>query len=173
MPGSIKTLLRICLFSANPQDLPQSRHFLAGCVIAAMLVLLVGYNLLPTETNPVVLAASHILFIGVSWLVLLLLTRKGERWMQSASAMYGTSAILNLVSIPLIASNDHLISPDPAAGPNFTTFAFVSLWIWEIAVTACIIRETLEIKMRKAVFISLLMTFAMQFIMVTLFSPAR
>jgi hypothetical protein len=173
MPGSIKTLLGICLFSANPQDLPQSRHFLAGCVIAAMLVLLVGYNILPTETNPVVLAASHVLLIGASWMILLLFSKKVERWLQSASAIYGTSAILNLVSLPMIASNDQLVSPDPTAGPGFTIFAFVSLWIWEIAVTARIIRESLEIKMRKAVFVSLLMTFAMQFIMVTLFSPAR
>ncbi len=173
MPGSIQTLLRICLFSANPQDLPESRQFLTGCVVAAMLVLLVGYNMLPAETNVVVLAASHILFIGANWMILLLFFRKVDRWVQSASAIYGTSAILNLVSLPLIASNDYLVSPDSAAGPNFTTFTFVSLWIWEIAVTACIMRETLDIKMRKAVFISLLMTFAMQFIMVTLFSPAR
>ncbi len=171
MPKQIQTLIRICLFKSNPQDLADSRELLIGSIAASFVVLLVGYSLLPTETSAAVLAASHVLFIGVSWMILLQITGKAARWTQSASAMYGTSACLNLVSMPLIATNDRLLSAEPVTTPDLTMFAFVSVWIWEIVVSACIIRETIETRMRRGVFISLLMTFAMQFIMVTLFSP--
>lgn len=171
---TIRTLIRICLFAANPQDLPAKRQILTMCVAGTFIVLFVGYNLLAPGANPILLAASHTLLLGAAWLVVLQLSRKMARWYQSASAIYGTSAIMNLVSLPVI-SGSIPVSTDgnSAVQPGFGAFILISLWLWEIAVTARIVRESIEIRMSMAIGISLLMSFVLQFIMINLFGPGN
>lgn len=171
MLNTIRTLIRICLFAANPQDLPADRQILTVCVAGTFIVLFVGYNMLAPGASPFLLAASHTLLVGVAWLVLLQITRKMTRWYQSASALYGTSAIMNLVSLPLIAGSIPASVTGNGAQPGIGSFILISLWLWEIGVTARIIRESIEIRMSMSIGISLLMSFVLQFIMINLFGP--
>ncbi|MGI9316871.1 MAG: hypothetical protein ACR2QW_06040 [bacterium] len=174
MLDTIRILIRICLFAANPQDLPAKRQTLTLCVAGTFVVLFAGYKILAPGANPVLLAASHTLLLGVAWIVLLQLSRKITRWYQSASAVYGTSAIMNLISLPIISGSLPMsATSDGAAQPGFSSFVLIALWMWEIGVTARIVRESIEIRMSMAIGISLLMSFVLQFIMINLFGPGN
>lgn len=166
----LRTLARICLFSAGPQDLPSSRQLLVGCVAATLVVLFIGYRMLVPGVNPLVLAAIHALLLGLGWIILLQITGKMERWHQSVSAVYGCAAILNLVSLPIVASGITNGALEQGDRPGLVSFTLIALWIWEIGVTARIIRESIEVRLGSAIGISLLMSFALQFAMVSMFS---
>lgn len=166
----IRTLARICLFTANPQDLPASRQLLVGCIAATLVVLFIGYRILIPGASPVALAALHTFLLGLSWIVLLQATGKMARWYQSASAVFGCAAIINLVSLPIISSGIAQGALQNDSRPSAMSFIMIGLWIWEVAVSARIIRASIEIRPGSAVGISLLMSFAIQFAMVSLFS---
>lgn len=166
---TFQTLIRICLFLGKPQDLPPSRELLVGCVAATFAVLFIGYSLLLSRGNTFLLAASNTALIGVGWIIVLQLARKMDRFHQSACAIYGTAALLNLVSLPIISAG--LNAADASGGEiseNLRVIIF-GLWAWEIAVTARITRETLEIRLVLAVFISIALSFGLQLAMEPLF----
>ena len=167
--NTLRTLVRICLFMAGPQDLPSSRELLVGCIALAFAVLFVGYTMLSVEGNTFLLAASNAALIGIGWIIVLQLARKMERWHQSASAIYGTTAILNLVSLPIITSGISAAEFGDGQIPQNLRLIIFGLWAWEIAVTARITRTTLEIGLGFAVIISIAMSFGLQLIMAPLF----
>lgn len=157
---------------AGPQDLPASRRFLIGCVASTLVVLFIGYRILIPGASPVPLAAIHTLLLGVSWIALLMLTGKMDRWHQSASAIYGCSAMINLVSLPIIANGIADVPVERTDQPTAMSVIMIGLWLWELTVTARIVRESIEIRMSSAFGISLLMAFAIQFTMVSLFNQS-
>jgi hypothetical protein len=174
MVNTIRILIRICLFAANPQDLPAQRQILTMCVASTFVVLFAGYKLLAPGASPILLAATHTLLLGVAWIVVLQLSRKMARWYQSASAIYGTAAIMNLVSLPIISGNIPVTSTGSGvAQPGIGAFILITLWLWEIAVTARIVKESIEIRISMAIGISLLMSFVLQFIMINMFGPGN
>ena len=172
MRTALQTLIRICLLAAKPQDLPASREFLVGCIAAAFSVQFVGYNMLTENGNPFLLAASNTALLGVGWIILLQITRRMERWHQSACAIYGSTAIINLASLPIIAWSLDLTGVESGGLSDSARLIVIGLWAWEIAVSARIIRETLEIRMPLAVAIGIALSFALQVAMVFLFGPA-
>lgn len=172
MRNALRTLIRICLLAAKPQDLPASREFLVGCIAAAFTVQFVGYNMLTEDGNPFLLAAINTALMGVTWVILLQFSRHMDRWHQSASAIYGCMAIINLVSLPVIAWSIDLTGMEDGGLSDSARLIVIGLWAWEIAVSARIIRETLEIRMPLAVAIGIALSFALQIVMVFLFGPA-
>ncbi len=167
--STIKTLILICLFRAGPQDLPSSRELLVGCIAAAFAVLFIGYSLLAVGGNTFLLAASNAALIGIGWLIVLQLGRKMQRWHQSACAIYGTTALLNLVSLPIITSGLNAAEIGSGEISQNLRIVIFGLWAWEIAVTARIARATLEIRMGLAVIISIALSFGLQLTMEPLF----
>lgn len=169
MLPSITTLIRICLLVARPQDLPASREFFYLCVAAAFAILFMGYSILAGTGNPLLLAAINTALLGVIWLVILQVAGRTDRWIQSASAIYGSAAILNLISLPIITSGLDIPSMDKEGISETSRLVIIGLWAWEVAVTARITRETLEINLPLAVILSVAMSFVLQMAMVTMF----
>ncbi len=168
----LSILVRLCVLAGRPQDLPASRIALAGSVVAAFTVIWAGFGLLTTTSHPVLLAAAHIALLAVVWRMILKIARRIDRWHQSACALFGSLAIVHLISLPIITA-----SLDPSSfgegGVDTTTRSIVvGLWAWEIAVTGRIIRETLEIRLPLAILVSILLSFALQIAMVILFGTS-
>ena len=172
MLSSISTLIRICLLVARPQDLPASREFLYLCVAAAFAILFTGYSILAETGNPLLLAAINAALLGVIWLIILQVAGHTDRWLQSASAIYGSAAILNLVSLPIITSGLDIPSMDREGISETSRLVIIGLWAWEVSVTARITRETLEINLPLAIILSIAMSFVLQMAMITLFGTA-
>ena len=172
MLSAIPTLIRICLLVARPQDLPASREFFYLCVAAAFAILFTGYSILTGTGNPLLLAAINTALLGVIWLIVLQVAGRKDRWLQSASAIYGSAAILNVVSLPIITGGLDIPSMDNGGISETSRLVIIGLWAWEIAITARIIRETLEINLPLAAILSIAMSFVLQMAMVTLFGSA-
>jgi hypothetical protein len=172
MGSTIQTLIRICLLMANPQDLPASREFLIGCVAAVFTVQFMGYNILGGDTNPLLLAAGNTALLGVCWIIVLQLGRRMDRWHQSACAIYGSAAIIDMVSLPIITSTIDLTNVETSGLNDTSKLVLIGIWAWGIAVTARIVSETLEIRLLRATGISIAMSFALQLAMSSMFGPA-
>lgn len=172
MMSALATLFRICLLKASPQDLPASRKLLFGCVAATFTVLFAGYSILTDTGNPVLLAAVNTALLGMVWLVILRVSGRMDRWHQSACAIYGTATILNLVSLPIISGGLDIPSTGQEGMGEMSRLIIIGLWIWEVAVTARITRETLEISLPLSIILSIALSFAVQMAMLTLFGPA-
>jgi len=173
MSAVLLNLIRICFLSANPQDLPASRQLVVALGAALLVVLIIGYSILPLSTSPIVLAIGHGSVIAASWFILLKLTNRMDRWRQASAALFGCNALLNLVSLPMLASGARAAESALARSEtNLAVYTFMLLWFWEIAVVSRILRETLEVKNSIAIALSLLLALSTQYVLINLFGPS-
>jgi hypothetical protein len=157
----------------KPQDLPSSRQFLVLCIAAGFITFFIGYRILFPSINPLAFSAAQTFLMGVTWITLLTYNRKISRWHQSASAMYGCSAITNLVSLPIYA---HALQSGITASDGTLEAGALFLLlprIWELAISALIIRETIEIRTGKSIGIAILISFAIEITLSIMFSPGK
>ena len=137
-----ETLLKICFFKAQPQDLPSDRKW---TVIATVLIIaatvVAGMN---KETSNQILMfalAQVVLYAIMIWLILKL---KGfsVRWPQTITALFGTSFLLQLVAIPF-ASDVPLLQDGQVTINNGLIFIFV-ISLWSLVIVGYILKNSLE-----------------------------
>ncbi len=146
MLASIKTLftsfVEICLFRRGPQDLPASGFFL-GIIFAISILISFLLNLinLPIQHTALAVMINVLIVVSITWLILKLYN-KPMRFVQTLTAQMGAGIIISVVATPVIVmlayAEDH----------NINMTAPVMLWfglfIWELAVTAHILRHALS-----------------------------
>ncbi len=144
----------ICLLRAGPQDLPTSR-FLA--VIAALLGLLTG-ALVIVESFGSVLYALFAQLLDLLLLLTLLriglvYRRLGARFLQVATALFGSSALINLVTMPL----QLLIGEDPSTtlGGELGVLLYLFLLVWALVVIGHILRHAFDIRFSGGILVAL------------------
>lgn len=134
-----RQLLNICLFRAPPQKLPYSWE-LFTVTLSAMLAM----NYLAMQAyGPAPNAASALLVgllftLGFIYAILLFL-KYTNRFVQTASAIFGTGAIITLVSLPVLYGVSAGALQDP-----YTFFALAALGIWRPLVMGHILRHALS-----------------------------
>jgi hypothetical protein len=124
----------ICLFKKGPQDVPASR-LLFGLALAAYWV--VGIALLSLHSDwleAVGQAVTESLLLLVFCWVLLRLTNRLSRLLQTTTALLATDALISLPGALLLSW--WLARPD-AAGLQF---GLVALTIWHLAVISQVLR---------------------------------
>ena len=163
------TVVRICLFSAKPQDLDASREHLAAAVVVAIVVLFICYSALPGDRAAVVLSVTHAAVLGAAWMLLLKLHNKVPRWYQSATAVYGSSSLINLAQLPMILKLTEAVGSEVDRSLGSSAIAVTILWFWEIGVISSIIHQTLEIRRGMAVILAIVLSFAIQLVLIQLF----
>ena len=137
-----------------------------------IVVQIITTVMLPAFGNPLLLAIAHAGLVAGSWHLLLRITGKLERWHQSISAIFGTGALLNIVSMPLIVTSINTGAAMDAQRPGIASYTFLLLWIWDIAITSRIVRETIEVRLLHAVGLSFVLSLVIRFVLVSLFGPA-
>jgi hypothetical protein len=97
VPQLLKVLLDIVLWRRGPQDLPASPLLLALAVVAYVGVSLVQLSLLdePPGAWTLFVFGDPLLLGAGTWLVLRLF-RHPERFLQTATAVFGTGALLGI-----------------------------------------------------------------------------
>ena len=116
-------LIDIVLLRRGPQDLPAGRSVLLACLTLYVLIAALSLNIGRSPENPtavLVLAAG--LPLALVWVVLKLRDRV-NRWEQTLSALYGTSALLSLITLPFNFDT----SSEPAA-PVIIISLLVFFW---------------------------------------------
>lgn len=138
--SAARTLLDIALLRRGPQDLPCSNTLLAILVGASALSSLAaqGQSRLPLITLMVILVYTAAFVHGV-----LQMKQLGARFTQTASAVFGTDALLTLVALPVLGA----MPPGDAQPPPLAVVAYLALLIWNVAVLGHILRHALDTRM--------------------------
>lgn len=130
-------LIGIFLLRAGPQHLPARSSVLILTVLAYAVLAGVSIILGPSEQDPLPPVLASIVMTGVlTWLVLRTAGRE-MRWLQTATALFGTSLFFRLMNLPLAMAGEN--PPAPAA-----LLALVAFF-WHFAVHGHIFRHALEV----------------------------
>lgn len=139
MSDFLSRLIGVVVLRLGPQDLPAGTVplILAIAFYLAMtgLMMLIGQ---PPE-NPLAVLLLAALLPLVLVRIVLNLRRRPERWAQTLTALYGTSAVISALTLPfaVLANNGEM--PGPAV------FASLVLFVWSFAVDGHIWRHALEV----------------------------
>ncbi|WP_423906998.1 hypothetical protein [Candidatus Spongiihabitans sp.] len=166
MPKTARTLIQICLFKAKPQDLEASVNLLILAIAATLGLFMVRNNHL-IKDNILFISLVQAGLPGLGLKLLLVLFSKPERWLQSATALYGCSALLLLIIIPFIMMSDG--SELSQGNLSLTKIPIIASSLWYFTVIIFIFRETLEISRVLAFFITLVLELSFATILLKLF----
>lgn len=132
----------IALHRRGPEDLPASQ-FLLGLVLFAygVVTLLTFMVISATQADVVLVAVELAIDLGMVFL-LLQLFRKTPRFLQTATALVGTGAVLSLIGIPLLHWDEVLQAPPT----QLTTprFLMVALLVWSLDIAGFIVAKALD-----------------------------
>ncbi len=139
----ITLFMNMCLFRVKPEDVPISNNLLMHCIAAATVAFFIRNIMLTGISVAVMYALIQSTMLGASLYLFLKFYKKTERWLQSASALYGCSAIMVAVALPILA----FAGPDVvfATTLDATKILIVITSFWYFIVTIFILKETLEI----------------------------
>ncbi len=131
-------LLEIALLRRGPQDLPYSPTLLALAVAASTIgsVLAQGANRLPLLSLALIVAYTAAFLHGV-----LQMRQLTARFLQTATAVFGTDAIITLAALPVLGA---LGGPDAGQPGSGVVLAYLALVGWNVAVLAHILRHALD-----------------------------
>ncbi|MCK5356705.1 MAG: hypothetical protein KAJ63_16425 [Methyloprofundus sp.] len=159
----LKLLFNICLFKKGPQDIPYSallfRLSIIGFAIFNYLLMQLSVDGLQALLQ---LGVELVIVIGFSGLVLSM-SHKLSRFLQTACALIGTDALLSFFAMPVLAT----ISLDNNNVLAF--FVMLGLIVWNWLVTTHIIRHAINKSFSFAAGIVFLYIFSAYKIMAILF----
>jgi hypothetical protein len=137
----IVAFAEIALHRRGPEDLPSSR-FLFGLVLAVyVIVAFVTLRLgAVVERLTLMLVVDTAFSLAFVWAVLRAFEHE-RRFRQTMSALLGTDALLNLLSVPLLYWNRALEAA--GAEPTAPAVAFLVLAVWSIDVSGFILARAL------------------------------
>lgn len=131
----LRQLVDITLLKRGPEELPASSGVLAATVAAYVVVGLVAAALLPAESGnalPLLAVSSGMLLLW-TWL-LLRMARRPERFLQTATALFGVQLVLSpLAMVPQAFLGPDLDLNQPPGWPILVLFA---LGVWALVAKA-------------------------------------
>lgn len=147
MPVALRRLIAIAALRAGPQDLPASVQLLLAAIAADMATGIAGAaSALPLPQAFAVAGLSVGLGIVFTYLVLYLRGLSSRFW-QTASALFGTDAIITLVALPLSLALARYVTPEQTAeAPPMLALALLGVLAWNIAVVGRIFRNALNLR---------------------------
>ncbi|PKM11365.1 MAG: hypothetical protein CVV13_09580 [Gammaproteobacteria bacterium HGW-Gammaproteobacteria-3] len=162
----IKLFFDICLLKKSPQDIPSSYALLYSLIAVYALISFLLLYITADWFDSLLQVAAEITLMLVFAKIALFLVRKRERYVQTASALFGTDALISFFALPGLTSM--------MAG-RMTLLAFfviLALMMWHWLVTGHIIRHALAQSLPFSLGIAFLYLFAMYQILAFLFPEA-
>ncbi len=150
---TIRILIQICLFLGRPQDLPASVRILGFAMIAAFALSVIRITAITGGSVAIMISLVQIALLALGLRIVLSLFSRRERWLQSATGVFGCSAILMLAATPVLMITE-------SSGTGIANLVLVAMNIWSFAVVVSILRETLEVRL----VVAFLVTFALEVI---------
>jgi len=155
MLNDVKTIVGLAVLRAKPQDLRASRSLLA-IVIALEAAVNFAMNEIDTALGQkFVMVGVQVLLLGAFAYGVLQWRGFGNRLLQTATALFGTSVITSLVAWAALAP----LGPEPQFTSVYARLVLVTLSFWTLAVMANILRHALEVSLVVAALLSF--TYAM------------
>lgn len=148
--ATVRCLVRISLLRNGPQDLPYSHELLGLCAAASLAVgylLLRGFHLSPTPGQDLLFTLVFSLAFVYGVLALKGMT---SRFVQTATAFFGTDVIVSMVALPVLQLGMGMGAQAPVSG-----LAMIGITIWNIAIIGHILRHALSASFALGVLIAL------------------
>lgn len=168
MLSLLRLFTDIALLRRGPEEVPASPLLLAGTVIANFIVNFLMSTLLPPIPGPWHLhLVVDIVFTLLWYVVLMRLFSRPERFLQTATAVFGYQTVLSPVWIATawlagrFQHDDTWIVPIALAG--------LGMLVWVLAANSRILRSALEQPLPICVSLALLQTVAGQLVLLSLF----
>jgi len=164
----LRVFLDIVRFKAGPQDLPASPVLLAMAFIATVLTHVVTdapYSSVATIWMAALIQAGT--FGIVIWAVLLIRDKR-ERWLQTATALFGAGSLLQLLTIPV---SYMLGNQQSSISLGMPSLLLLVIAFWFLAVMSWVFRQSLEIKTGMSLLLSLGCQFVVLVIVLMVFPP--
>lgn len=158
-------IFNICLLKKGPQDIPHSSLILRLSILAYALVSFLLLQI-STDSFQALLQIAVEIMITVGFVALMLgIARKTYRFVQTASSLLGTDALMSAFAMPIIGT----LSVD--SNNILAFFAILALMIWHWIINAHIIRHALDKPFSFALGIAFIYIYSAMQIIGLLFPP--
>lgn len=169
MRDVVRLYVQIALLRRGPQDLPASRLLLTLTVCAYAAVNALVSSLLPPSAGWAPQLAVDVVFTLVWYAALLQFAGKRERFLQTATAVFGFQSLLS----PLLIGSEWLMR---RFGQDTTwqlpiAVAGLALVIWLIAANSHVVKAALDWSSASSVSLVILQIVAGQLLLFALFPP--
>ncbi len=153
----------------GPQDLPASQYLLIVTGFLLIVTAMLGDHMNDGLIDKLIFALTQVAILTAIVWGILAINRKPERLVQTLTAFYGTSVLIQLVVWPF---RSWLLSmPDEARKQaNVPLFAVIVLVIWSFVVMVYIYRNALGCSRGKAILLSIVTQMIVGMLMQTLFA---
>ena len=153
----------------GPQDLPSSQNLLIITGFLLIVTAILGDHMNDDFAGRLIFALTQVAILTITVWIILALNRKSERAVQTLTAFYGTSVIIQLVVWPF---RSWLLSMSEEAQQQATLplLAVIALAVWSFVVMVHIYRNALDASRGKAILISIITQVIIGMSMLTLFA---
>lgn len=155
MLNDVKTIVGLAVLRAQPQDLSASRTLLAITVLLDAGVNFAMNEIHTTLGQKFVTVSVQVLLLAAFAYGALQWRGFGNRFLQTATALFGTSVITSLVAWAALSP----LGPTPDFASAYARLVLLTLSFWTLAVMANILRHALEVSLLVAALLSF--TYAM------------
>jgi hypothetical protein len=170
-PGrAFRTYLDITLFRRGPEDLPVSQMLLFVTIAANILLGLAFDALLPLpEYDRIAIAVAEVVFAVAWYWALLQLARRPERFIQTASAIFGVS----IVMLPLYTLAKWLtFGHKPDDLPPLVLFVGLVVQVWLLGVNSRILQAATQWPLAACIGLTLLREVVLLMVIAAVFPDA-
>ena len=136
----------LVLFRHKPQDIPASSSLMVLVLIAYFVVSVIhGQQLFGSLLSSFLAALADLVFLLFALSAVLYVTDKGERFLQTITALAGGATIITLIAIPvqLLMGNGEQM----ALANQIGVLIYLVIIIWNFIFIAYVIRHALDITM--------------------------
>lgn len=153
----------------GPQDLPASQGLIIITGFFLVVSAVLGDQVNSDFSNRLVFALSQIAILTVTVWFILSLNQKTERALQTLTAFYGSSVIIQLIVWPF-RSWLLSLSEEAQKQASIPLLAIIALAVWSFVVMVHIYKNALDSSRGKAIFMSIITQMIVGMSMLSLFS---
>ena len=163
----INFFIDVALLRRAPQDLPASMIVFVLVVLLNVIVATVGVASLLPGVSAMAAAMTDAVLVLVLLRLVLMIQNHSARFIQSATAIFGSGILLGLIALPLQLSLDG--AAENTQVPAIVSLAYLVLLVWSQLVIAHILRHALDISFALGVGLALVYSVLSGVIIQTLF----
>ena len=139
----VNFFLDIALLRKAPQDLPASSAIFVVVVLLNVIVATIGIAGLIPGASAMAAAMTDAVIILLLLRLVLMIQNRSARFLQTATAIFGSGIILGLIALPLqLGINGNADGGEVSA---VISFAYLLLLVWSQLVLAHVLRHALSI----------------------------
>ena len=133
----------VALLRRTPQDLPASMPVFVLVVLLNVIVATIGIaNLIP-GTPAMAAAMTDVVIMLVMLRLVLMIQNRMARFLQTATAIFGSGIVLGLIALPLQLTIDPNAQGSEVSG--IVSLAYLILLVWSQLVIAHVLRHALDV----------------------------